>query len=181
MSPVRSVPIAPLLLSALLAAAPAAAAPVVFQATLSGANEAPPNASTGSGTVTVTYDPATFVMTLAMDFTGLTGTTTMAHIHCCVAGPGNNAGVASTTPSFPNFPNGVSAGTYTREFNLDAPASFNPSFIAANGGTVPTARAALLDGMGRRGAYFNLHTSVFPGGELRADLAEVPIFASSFD
>jgi hypothetical protein len=89
MSPVRSVLIAPLLLAALLAAAPATAAPVVFQATLSGANEAPPNASTGSGTVTVTYDPATFLMTLAMDFTGLSGTTSAAHIHCCVAGPAN--------------------------------------------------------------------------------------------
>jgi hypothetical protein len=181
MSPVRSVLLAPLLLAALLAAAPASAAPVVFQATLSGANEAPPNASTGSGTVTVTYDPATFLMTLAMDFTGLSGTTSAAHIHCCVAGPGINVGVASTTPSFPGFPNGVSAGVYANTFNLDAPASFNPAFIVANGGTVPGARAALLDGMGRRGAYFNLHTSVFPGGELRADLAEVPIFASSFD
>jgi hypothetical protein len=25
-----------------------------------------------------------------------------------------------------------------------------------------------------------LHTAVFPGGELRADLAEVPVFASGF-
>jgi hypothetical protein len=181
MTPVRSVPIAPLLLAVLFAAAPTHAAPVVYRGALSGANEAPPNASAGSGTATVTYDPATFMMTVSVDFTGLTGASSVAHIHCCVPGPGTNAGVASPTPTFPGFPSGVTAGVYANTFNLDAPASFSAAFVTANGSSVPLARAALVEAMGRRGAYFNLHSTVFPGGELRADLAEVPVFANGFD
>jgi hypothetical protein len=54
--------------------------------------------------------------------------------------------------------------------------SYNPGFLnnAVNGGNTGAAEAnllaALLDGRG----YFNIHTSAFPGGEIRADLHLVP-------
>ena len=72
---------------------PARAATVTYKATMNGATEVPANTTTGSGTVTATYDPATKVLTWEGSFSGLTGPATAAHFH----GPaevGKNAGVA---------------------------------------------------------------------------------------
>jgi CHRD domain len=49
--------------------------------------------------------------------------------------------------------------------------SYNLAFVTANGGTAATAEAALLSGMMDGKSYLNLHTSVFPGGEIRGFLA----------
>ena len=84
----------------------------VFTADLSGANENPPVVSAGTGMVIVTWDTATNLMTVNATFSGLNGNTTASHIHCCAIPP-TNAGVATTTPTFPGFPLGVKAGTYS--------------------------------------------------------------------
>lgn len=172
------------LLATLLAvsfAAPCVAAPAVFTGSLSGASESPPNASPGSGNATVGYDPDTGMMTLEIAFSGLTGTVTMAHIHCCTPGPGMNAGIATLTPTFPGFPAGVTAGTYQNSFDMMDPASYNAPFLANHGGSPAAALAALLDAMGSGRAYFNIHTTMFPGGEIRADLFDDRIFGDGFE
>lgn len=99
---------------AFLPATPAArAAVVVYQASLSGPNEDPPNASTGTGWATVTYDDVANTMRVQTAFSGLLGTTTTAHIHCCTASPmSGNAGVATMVPTFTGFPESVTSGTY---------------------------------------------------------------------
>lgn len=163
-----------------LAMALAMASPVVYTGTLSGSNEVPPVSSPGSGTVTLTYDPITHAMTHNVGFNSLLGTVTVAHIHCCVAGPGFNVGVATQTPTLPGFPNGVSSGTYANTFDMSISASYNSSFVTAQGG-VPQAEAALINAMGRGGAYFNVHSSQFAGGEIRANLFEQPVFVNGFD
>ena len=61
---------------ALTAALPAMAAIQVFTTTLSGAAEAPPNASPGTGNATVTIDDTSFSMRVQATFLGLTGLTT---------------------------------------------------------------------------------------------------------
>ena len=48
----------------------------------------------------VTWDTATNLMTVNATFSGLNGNTTASHIHCCAIPP-TNAGVATTTPTFP--------------------------------------------------------------------------------
>lgn len=156
----------------LLLAAPAVPAAVfVYDATLSGANEAPPNASQGSGWASVTYDDLAMTMRIEAEFSGLTGTVTAAHIHCCTADPLlNTAGVATTTPTFPGFPSGVTSGSYDSTFDLTATSSFNPTFLNANGGTPATAAAALFAAMDVGRAYFNIHTTVYGGGEIRGFL-----------
>jgi hypothetical protein len=53
-------------------------------------------------------------------------------------------------------------------------ASYNSAFITANGGTVSTAFNALLAGLDANKAYMNIHTSAFPGGEIRGFLRLVP-------
>lgn len=166
-------------LMALLAvfATPAALAGVITYTTaLSGAAEAPPNASPGTGNAVLSIDDTALTMTLQVTFDGLLAPTTAAHIHCCTVPPGTgNAGVASTTPSFPGFPLGVTSGTYGFVFDLDSASSFNPSFVNNNGGTLATARARLLDGLANGEAYLNIHTSTFGGGEIRGFFEPVQV------
>ncbi len=150
----------------------AGAAVVSYTATLSGAAEAPPNASMGTGFAQVDVDPVAHTMNVFITFQGLSGTTTACHIHgpTAVAGTGT-AGVATTTPTFPGFPAGVSAGVYDQLFDMTLNASFNAAFVTNNGGTTATAEAALFQAMADGKAYVNVHSSLFPGGEIRGFLA----------
>jgi hypothetical protein len=141
---------------------------------LSPLNENPPHpTSSGMGTAMVTWDTATSMMTVHVVFSGLTSGDTAAHIHCCVS-PGGNAGVATTVPSFTGFPNLVTSGTYSPVLDMLSATSYNPTFVTANGGTTASAAAALLAGIQAGQAYLNIHTTMFPGGEIRGFLA-VPV------
>jgi hypothetical protein len=152
----------------LLVASPIYAAPVDFFATLSGGAENPPNISPGTGSAAVTFDVVAHTLHVHAVFSGLTGTTTASHIHCCAVPP-TNAGVATAVPSFPGFPSGVTSGTYDSTFDTTLAASFNPAFVSANG-TVAGAEAALFAGMLVGQSYLNIHTTTFPGGEIRGIL-----------
>ena len=95
---------------------------LTYGAQLTGAAEAPPNASRGTGSALVTIDTVLASMVVQFNFAGLSGTTTAAHIHCCTAVPGaGTVGVASVTPNFTGFVLGVSAGSYFETYNLLAP------------------------------------------------------------
>src|SRR5213082_2319994 len=92
--------------AAMFAGPTAHAIPLTFEADLNSANENNPlNHSTGTGTAFVILDPALNSMRVEISFSGLTGTTTASHIHCCEASPGANANVmvATTTPTSPGF------------------------------------------------------------------------------
>ena len=150
----------------------ASATPITYKATLDGPSEG--TASPGVGSATVTVDDILNLMFVSADFAGLLANTTAAHIHCCTAVPGaGSAGVATTTPSFPGFPLGVTSGNMDQTFDLLLPGSYNPAFVTAQGG-LTQARAALLAGLASDTTYFNIHTSMFPGGEIRGFLAPVP-------
>ena len=141
-----------------------ASAAQTFTGSLSGPAEEPPNASPG-WRQSISTQP-----TLSVDvaFSGLVGTTTAAHIHCCTNSINpSTAGVATQVPTFSGFPAGVTAGSYQNTFDLTSAASFNPAFITANGGTAASAEAALVNGMLANRSYFNIHSSVFGGGEIR--------------
>ena len=147
------------------------AAIIVYKANLTGAAEAPPNASPAIGKATVTIDDVAKTMRVQANFSGLLGPVTAAHIHCCtpVTGAGA-AGVATSVPTFPGFPGGVTAGTYDHFFDMTDPASWNPTFVASRGGTPQSAFDALTLGMSQGRTYFNIHTQAFPGGEIRGFL-----------
>lgn len=155
-------------------AAPASqASPVTFTAVLDGPSEAVPNASPGTGSATVIIDAALHTMDVSATFSGLVGTTTASHIHCCTAAPNTGAAsVATTTPTFTGFPLGVTAGSYSHLFDMTDAGSYNPAFITAQGG-ISQAEAALFAGMFADSAYFNIHTSAFGGGEIRGFLHAV--------
>jgi hypothetical protein len=161
-----------LLALALVMASPSAAqaATFVVSGNLSGSQEVPVVNSPGTGFATVSFDDVTNLLSVQANFANLLGNTTVAHIHCCSL-PGTNAGVATTTPTFPAFPTGVTEGSYSRTFDLTQASSFNAAFITSNGGTVSSARTAFVSGLLGGRAYFNVHTNLFPGGEIRGQLA----------
>ena len=136
-----------------------------FFANLNGPSENPPNASPGTGTASVSIDDATFMMEVTANFANLLAPTTAAHIHCCV--PPDPAGVATQTPSFIGFPLGVTSGTFNNTYDMTQASSYRAGFITANGGTPATAFAALLLGLNQGNAYFNIHSTAFPSGEIR--------------
>lgn len=159
------------------------AVPMTFVANLTGANEVPPSGSPGTGfaTVVIDPDPAVHMMTVNATFSGLLGSTTASHIHCCLASPfltGANVGVATTAPTFPGFPLGVTSGTYSHVFDLLDAGTYNQGPPPFDGGTPALQEATLVAGIVAGETYFNIHTSLFPGGEIRGFLVSAPEPAS---
>jgi hypothetical protein len=146
----------------------------IYTAQLAGASEEPPNASPGSGSATVGFDIGTHTLTIDVSFSGLLGNSTNAHIHCCTALPEEGtAGVATMTPSFAGFPSGVTGGTYHHVFDTSLASTWNNGFVNSHGG-IAGAEAALLAALDNGQAYFNIHSSFAPGGEIRGFLQPVP-------
>jgi hypothetical protein len=148
---------------------PASAYPMLFGGTLSGANVAIPNTSLGTGTVLIVLDPTAETMQIDASFSGLTGTDTAAHIHCCSLTQ-SSAGGATEFPSWPGFPLGVTQGTYVSPvFSLLTSSFYTPSFLTAQGG-LTQAEAALVSGIESGAAWYGMHTTTFPTGEIGTEL-----------
>ncbi len=169
----RTIKLVSLLFTVLMLFGSAKADQIVLTATLTGSQEVPPTGSPGIGSALVTVDTVTNLMTVNVSFAGLGSPTIASHIHCCAL-PGTNAMVATTVPTFPGFPLGVTTGTYLMTFDLTLASTYNPAFITAHGGTVASAQAAFLAGLASGQTYLNIHTSQFPGGEIRGQLQAVP-------
>ena len=159
------------LLAALGVAPAAQALPLVFKTFMDGPSENPAVPSAGTGTSTVTYDPALHTLRVEIQFTGLTGNTTVAHIHCCVVPPGT-VGVAFTPGTLTGFPAGVTSGSYDMTFDMTNAANYTTGFLGM--GTAATAEVALVTGMLAGQAYVNVHSSFRTGGEIRGFLQHVP-------
>lgn len=160
----------------------AIAAPILFTATLTGAQENPPNASTASGTASFVLNDAqtalTFEATInGLDFTGSQTPDTAdnllnAHIHAgATGGPGTNAGVVwgfigspfnDTNPGnvvvtpFASGVGGMVTGTW------DA--------LEGQNTNLATQLPSILGGL----SYINFHTTQFGGGEIRGQITQVP-------
>jgi hypothetical protein len=147
----------------------------LFMAHLDGLTESPPNASLGTGSATLDFDLAAHTFHIQVTFQDLSGTTTASHVHSATSTPfAGNAGVATQVPTFDGFPLGVTSGTYDHIFDTSLDSFYNPSFLADNGGTAAAAEIALFTGISEGRAYLNIHTSLFPSGEIRGFLRSVP-------
>lgn len=141
----------------------------VFTTTLNGSQESPPVVTAGTGTGVFTYDDVAHTLRMQVSFSGLTGTSTLAHIHASstLTPFSGNAGVAVQPPSLTGFPLGVTSGTYDATFDLTQATTYNSSYVTASGGTLALAEAALISQMSSGRAYFNIHTSFVGSGEIR--------------
>ncbi|MFN5515736.1 MAG: CHRD domain-containing protein [Cyanobacteriota bacterium] len=137
--------------------------------------------ATGTGTGTLTYDSVARTLVVVSSFSGLSGTTTNAHIHAPTPSAGTGtAGVAipfilsSSDPS--GFPLGVTSGFYNTALNLALDSTYSANFLNTfGGGTAAGAEAALIASFNAGTAYYNIHTSTFGGGEIRAFATPVPL------
>jgi CHRD domain len=130
--------------------------------------------ATGTGFVEVVIDTTAHTLLVDATWSGLSGTTTVAHIHCCTTTAfTGTVGVAVTPNTLPNFPMGLTSGVYDSPLiDLTLATSFTGPFVTNfGGGTVGGAEAALLAGLEEGKAYFNIHSSTFQGGEIRGFLA----------
>ncbi len=132
--------------AAFLASTPSYAAGTTFKADMKGSSEVPANTTSGSGSVTATYDPATKELSWSGTFSGLTGPATAAHFHG-PAEPGKNAGVA----------------VWISEKGKPLTSPFKGS------AKLTDAQASdLMNGQW----YVNVHTAANPGGEIRGQLTK---------
>jgi hypothetical protein len=128
-------------------------ADTVFDATLSGLNETPPNASPAIGSAILTLHNDLNTLDVDITFSGLVAPDTASHIHCC--GP---AGIATSVRlPFTGFPTGVTSGSFLSTFLLSTGLS----------GITP---ADFITGMETGQAYVNVHSTAFGGGEIRGQV-----------
>ncbi len=138
---------------ALCALATAAQAQIIeLRATINAAQENPATTSAATGTATMFYNVRDNTFDLAVNITGLSNTATASHIH--EGAVGVNGGVVTNL--------GAEA-VYTRTGN-NLTATFRG---VTHGGD----KLRLIQG----GAYFNIHSSQFPGGEIRGQFIARPI------
>lgn len=126
-------------------------AATLFSANLTSSQQVPPNSSTATGFGTVLLNDAQNMIAVNFTYTGLTTQVTVGHIH----GPaplGVNAPVLFDFTSA--LPPASTSGTIAEQMF-----SINPT-------QVNNLRGGLL--------YFNLHSTTFPGGEIRGQIAAVP-------
>jgi hypothetical protein len=161
---------------ALAFAMPAFAHHSRYTADLTGGAEAPPNSSAATGHVVVTIDFDLLTMQIAAEFRRLEGTVSEAHIHATTTDVFAGTAMAATqVPTLDNFPTGVTSGSYLKLFdNLLDPTVYNPEFISANGAMTSEAMNALFHALDDGKAYFDIHSSAYPDGEIRAFLVHVP-------
>ena len=166
------------LLSVLTALSMVSAQANIFQysVTLDGPSE--PTSSLGTGSATVNYDDVSHLLQMQVTFSGLTVAgstgTSASHIHAATVDPfTGTAGVATQNPLI-GFPTGVYSGSFSNTFDLTLASSWNGAYITANGGTPGGAETAFANAMATGRAYWNIHSSLFPGGEIRGFLTPVP-------
>jgi hypothetical protein len=132
--------------------------------------------ATGTGTLMLAYDDLARTLWIDALWSGLSGTTTNAHIHCCTASPNTGtAGVAlAQAGTLPGWVNGITAGSYQRLVDLSLANQYSGTYLTISGGTTALAEKRLIDNLMSGQAYFNIHTSTFGGGEIRAFVSKVP-------
>jgi hypothetical protein len=147
-----------------LALAIPAHADTIYTTTLLGSNEVPPTGSPATGFSTFTLNGNLF--SINESFTGLVAPASAAHIHCC-APPGANAIVAVPFNTFPN----TTSGTFNTTVDLSLAGTYDPGFITQEGGTVALAEAGFIAALNNGTTYANIHSTTFPGGEIRGQIA----------
>lgn len=129
-----------------------ARANVNFTIYMTGGQESPANASLAAGGGIATFDPVANTIDLSVFFVGLTTPITLAHIHD--GAPGVNGPVIVSF--VPYIPSPATTGGSIIGTGLSFPPAYISDLMAGN-------------------TYFNIHTSTYPGGEIRGQLMPVVV------
>lgn len=144
-----------------------------YSVNLDGPTDGTPSLGTGLGSVL--YDSVAQTLQLQVSFSGLSAPVSVAHIHGATAAPlAGTAGVAVTPGTLPGFPAGVTSGSYASTLNLALTSTYTAGFLSAHGGTAAGAEAGLKAAMDSGRTYWNIHSTMYPGGEIRGFLIAVP-------
>ena len=133
-----------------------------FQARLIGYNEVPANNTTGHATLALTVTNTT--ITFKLDYADLSGPPAAAHIH--IGQVGVNGGVSvffcggGGKPACPAATSGSVSGT------IGAADVVGPTAQGYAVGDIAPVIAAIRAGV----TYANMHTTKFPGGEIRGQI-----------
>jgi len=158
-----------------LAALAAAQTPQHIEARLRGTQEVPAISSVGRGFFQATIDSAgddATQIAYTMDFQGFTNSVTQSHIHFAEAGV-NGGIVIFLCSNLGNGPAGTPAcpqgsghleGTLTRDDVIGG---------AAAQGISPGQFVKVLRAIRAGAAYANIHSTQFPGGEIRGQISIV--------
>lgn len=154
-----------------LVAMPATAASYI--AKLDGAQQVPVANTPATGTAMLTL--VDNQLNVRVTYAGLLSPITIGHIHCCAPAGGNSGVAIDFEPE--ELPSDLS-GSFMRSYDLLSMASYTSGFLNANGGTAAGAKAALLAAFNNDRAYVNIHTAMFPAGEIRGQIGAIPEPAS---
>jgi hypothetical protein len=131
------------------ASSPAVGNIIHYSVHLDGAQDSVLTPATGFAFLTL--DDILDTLVVSLTYSGLTTPATNAHIHCC-APPGVNAPVV--IPFVPaGFVTGATSGSFFATFSL-----------------TPLLVADIKSGL----SYINIHTTAFPGGEIRGQIVPEP-------
>ena len=134
-------------------AVPVSAATINLFASIDGNQEVPPTGSPGTGTGVMTFDDIANLLSWNITYGGLVGTPTVSHFH----GPA---------------PVGANAGV-----QVDIVANSGGSIASPMIGSATISNAQAVDMLNGLW-YINIHSSTFPGGEIRGQVQVVPIPAA---
>ena len=133
-----------------------------FSASLSGAEEVPPINTAGTGAFEMTIQQGT--ITFSLTFSGLSSPLSVAHLHFA---PSKVAGGVmiflcggGNQPACPAATSGTITGTITAA-NVTGP---------GGQGITPGDLDSALEAVRSDLSYANMHTTMFPGGEIRGNV-----------
>ena len=144
----------PLVASAMLTlslAGPSQAATYIFSGIFGGTNVVPQTSSTATGSAKIIFDDSQYSVQSFITFSGLNSNASAATLHCCTAPP--IILNSSVVNNYSNFPH-TTSGTYTDIFTMTS-SDFALLLINTSSGR----------------SYINIHNSIYPGGEIRANLS----------
>ena len=126
---------------------------------LSGAQETPVVPSTSLGTMDVFYSKETRILTYTVRWSGLSDSVLLMHIH----GLGPTGFAAGVVQNIVTASNGIFNQKTSGKFTFAKSGTLSGSLLMDG---VLVKEEDLLNGM----YYMNIHTSVYPGGEIRGQI-----------
>lgn len=139
---------------------------LAFKAVLSGAQEVPGNDSKGFGVAVVRFDAAFRRVFVNVSVHGLTGSFAAAHFHCNRAGANGPPALGLQGPGPLVFDGKGIRGALSNDDFLSTDCE---PVVGRPVNNVAALALAMRDGL----IYINVHSDLFPPGEIRGQLLEV--------